>query len=146
MSNKLMQSYLWKRTLQPVPKNSQLSLVRLYDLIYDESTANEINALGSTWGSDNGIKLKHDIICYATGDKKYSNTILEPDGTTYSTDAEIFGIDISIPRHDLRAKHKFVECNAEIDVEGHGMQPLFARHSIDGVHKNGYYIYDKDSC
>lgn len=140
-----MQSYLWKRTLQPEPKNSQLSLVRLYDLIYDESSANETNILGSPWSSDNGIKLKHDIICYATGNKKYINTILEPDNSTYSKDATIFGIDISIPRHDLRAKHKFVECNAEIVVSGVKYR-LFAQHLIDGVNKNGYYIYDKDSC
>ena len=53
-------STVWKKSLEPIPSHTTLSLVSLYDLLYDsDGTLYNTNA-------QKAFKLPHDIICYNT--------------------------------------------------------------------------------
>ena len=99
-------STVWKKSLEPIPSHTTLSLVSLYDLLYDsDGTLYNTNA-------QKAFKLPHDIICYNTA--LYSEAggkIKKENDTGWPTDFVSNGIDISIPDYDIRANLRFVECD-----------------------------------
>lgn len=124
----------WKHTLETTPTKSVTSLVSLYDLLYDENGDFWINQASSSAGT----KLEHDIICLNKGMLTSSNTI----DTTTSSDITLsswwtYGIDISLPKYDSRAKYKTYQSGASIG-KGANIRPVF--------NGNSYKIFDKDAA
>lgn len=124
----------WKHSLETTPTKSVNSLVSLYDLIYDENGDFWIEQASST----SGTKLGHDIICLNKGMLTSSNTI----DTTTTSDISLsswwtYGIDISLPKYDSRAKYKVYQSNAAIG-KGANIRQVF--------NGNTYRIYDKDAA
>lgn len=127
-------STVWKKSLEPIPSHTTLSLVSLYDLLYDST------GITYTVDAQKAFKLPHDIICFNTA--LYGNiggVISVGDGTDWPQDFVSNGIDISIPEYDKRANLRFVECNIKYDgSETH----VFRRHGD----KFGFYIKERDAA
>lgn len=130
MSNNL--STIWKKSLEPIPSHTTLSLVSLYDLLYDEK--------GILYGTDStkAFKLPHDIICYNKG--LYGNSgIIEGNTIEWPQDFVSNGIDISIPEYDKRANLRFVKCDIRYD---NSKSYVFGQNSKEP----GFYIKEKDAA
>lgn len=124
----------WKHTLETTPKSSVTSLVSLYDLFYDQS--------GNLWVESTdptaGTKLEHDIICLNKNMLKSDTSIDQSMSLDMNTSLwYTYGIDISIPIFDARAKSKPVLCSASIGE---------IANSVSVFPDSRYYIYDKDAA
>lgn len=122
----------WKHALTTTPVDTENSLVSLYDLFYDKN--------GNLWiestDSQAGCALEHDIICLNSGMLKSDSSIdSSQTATMESSTWWTYGIDVSLPVFDARAKRKEILCAAEIKIPGVKI--------FDG---NKYVIYDKDSA
>lgn len=125
---------IWKKSLEPVPSHTTLSLVSLYDLLYDS------NGVPYSTNSTKAFKLPHDIICYNTGlYKGASGTIQGSGNADWPADFVSNGIDISIPEYDKRANLRFVKCDI---TYGESNSYVF-ENSKDGP---GFYIKEKDAA
>ena len=129
-------STVWKKSLEPIPSHTTLSLVSLYDLLYDsDGTLYNTNA-------QKAFKLPHDIICYNTA--LYSEAggkIKKENDTGWPTDFVSNGIDISIPDYDTRANLRFVECDITYNETDH-----YIFKNIEGKGKHGFYIKERDAA
>lgn len=128
-------STAWKKSLEPIPSHTTLSLVSLYDLLYDSD--------GNLYTVDaqKAFKLPHDIICFNTA--LYGNVggvIDIGDGTNWPQDFVSNGIDISIPDYDKRANFRFVECNIKYKES---TSYVFPEHDNK---KHGFYIKERDAA
>lgn len=122
----------WKHTLTTTPTCTENSLVSLYDLFYDSNGNLWINSEDSMAGT----ALEHDIICLNSAMLKSDNSIDQSQTATIETSTWwTYGIDISIPIFDARARRKVVQCNASIRESE---LPIFIG--------NKFTIYDKDSA
>lgn len=122
----------WKHALTTTPVDTENSLVSLYDLFYDKN--------GNLWiestDSQAGCALEHDIICLNSGMLKSDSSIdSSQTATMESSTWWNYGIDVSLPVFDARAKRKEILCDAEIKIPGVKI--------FDG---KKYVIYDKDSA
>lgn len=122
----------WKHALTTTPVDTENSLVSLYDLFYDKN--------GNLWiestDSQAGCALEHDIICLNSGMLKSDSSIdSSQTATMESSTWWTYGIDVSLPVFDARAKRKEILCDAEIKIPGVKI--------FDG---KKYVIYDKDSA
>lgn len=147
----------WQHELETNPTQSLTNIISLYDLIFDKDGETYTSKAASS--KDVGARLEHDIICYDA--ETYDETAGLPFtqyGLSDSTCSwRTRGIDIAIPRYDLRANHKFIQSDYTItnflsydnndriiDVQ----RKLFSQKKIlnEGEEaKNGYYLFDKDA-
>lgn len=123
----------WKHTLTTTPTCTENSLVSLYDLFYDPD--------GNFWINSEdpmaGTALEHDIICLNSSMLKSDNSVDQSQTATIETSLWwTYGIDVSIPIFDARARRKVMQCNAAIGASTE--LPVFIN--------NRYTIYDKDSA
>lgn len=128
-------STIWKKSLEPIPSHTTLSLVSLYDLLYDSN--------GGLYGqgATKAFKLPHDIICYNKGlYGAAGGNILQTDGSNWPVDFISNGIDISIPDYDNRANLRFVECNITYSDSN---SQVFKKNDKG---KYGFYIKEKDAA
>ena len=123
----------WKHSLTTTPVDTENSLVSLYDLFYDKN--------GNLWiqssDSQAGAALEHDIICLNSSMLKSDNSIdTSQTATMESSTWWTYGIDVSLPVFDARAKRKEVACAAKIKPEP----------GLKIFDHDRFVIYDKDSA
>jgi hypothetical protein len=129
-------STTWKKSLEPIPSHTTLSLVSLYDLLYDSD-----GTFYSTSASK-AFKLPHDIICYNSA--LYSEAggkIRDTAAAEWTQDFISNGIDISIPNYDVRANLRFVECNIQYKNSNSYVFPRY-----ENTNKHGFYIKERDAA
>ena len=124
----------WKKSLTTTPTGTENSLISLYDLFYNKDGKLWVNVEDLDIANA-GAPLEHDIICLNAAMLNSDNTINTKQSATIETSTWWnYGIDVSIPLYDARAKSKEVRCDAYITTES------------EVFYDNTYHIYDKDSA
>src|SRR5574344_5082 len=124
----------WKKNLEITPSSSELTLVSLYDLLYSSD-----GILWSTKASSStsiGTNLGHDVICFNESMLTKTgavDTSTQMESSLFAT----FGIDVSIPKYDARAKQRTIQNTKTISI---------SNSTSNIFNNNEYTIYDKDSA
>lgn len=132
----------WKHNLESEPTKSVLSLVSLWDLLYDEKGVLWINRDDGTIVNA-GTHLSHDIICYYSGQYNTDGSLnMNNAGNAYilkeTCKWSYLGIDIALPKYDARAKQM-------IRPFDYMLKRRDSVQSTDVFETKKYILFDKDS-
>lgn len=149
----------WQLELETTPQKTYMdSVISIYDLLYDKDGV--LYSVKAQTSKDVGARLAHDIICYnsETYDESAGLPYTEYDLKDTQCSWRIYGIDVAIPQYDLRANHKFIK--NETQLEGLSIDNNYLGYTTNKylfslkktvsengtpTQKNGYYLFDKDA-